>query len=389
MGAYLSTPVTDKEVFEGQGQSVNYGGGSMQGWRRTMEDAHIAEVGLSGHPGCAIFGVFDGHGGAEVAKFCQKYMTQEVQNLQQFGAGAVEDCLIQVFHRMDDMLRDHKYAEELEQLKTKDDADDEESRAEGDGDSAMSMDALEMIKRVFQIKRWQGEQPSGPDSSSPGAASGEDSMATDAAAAEAAAGGSSTAPARVIEPADSRVQAGCTAVVAVKFGNELFVANAGDSRGVLCRAGQAVALSEDHKPAHETERNRILNAGGFLSEIGGVCRVNGNLNLSRAIGDLKYKGNVELPAKDQIITAQPDVRRISLKPEDTFFVLACDGVWDVMSNQECVDFIAKKLAAGEKPADAACALLDACLAGDPKAARGVGCDNMTVIVVLLEHDASS
>lgn len=53
--------------------------------------------------------------------------------------------------------------------------------------------------------------------------------------------------------------------------------------------------------------------GGFLSEIGGVCRVNGNLNLSRAIGDLKYKGNVELPPKDQIITAQPDVRKITLQ----------------------------------------------------------------------------
>jgi len=56
-----------------------------------------------------------------------------------------------------------------------------------------------------------------------------------------------------------------------------------------------------------------VSAGGFLSEIGGVCRVNGNLNLSRAIGDLKYKGNTELPPKDQIITAQPDVIKISLQ----------------------------------------------------------------------------
>ncbi len=62
-------------------------------------------------------------------------------------------------------------------------------------------------------------------------------------------------------------------------------------------------------------------------------RVNGNLNLSRAIGDLKYKGNTELHPKDQIITAQPDIRHISLQPEDRFFVLACDGVWDVMTNQ--------------------------------------------------------
>jgi protein phosphatase 1G len=50
-------------------------------------------------------------------------------------------------------------------------------------------------------------------------------------------------------------------VVAVKYGNDLFVANAGDSRGVLCRGNEAVALSEDHKPAQESERNRILNAG--------------------------------------------------------------------------------------------------------------------------------
>lgn len=132
----------------------------------------------------------------------------------------------------------------------------------------------------------------------------------------------------------------------------------------------------------------VLTSGGFLSEIGGVCRVNGNLNLSRAIGDLKYKSNTELQPKDQIITAQPDVRKISLSPEDRFFLLACDGVWDVMSNQQAVDFISKQLEDGAKPADAACALLDACLAPDPKEARGVGCDNMTAIVVQLNHDTS-
>ena len=63
------------------------------------------------------------------------------------------------------------------------------------------------------------------------------------------------------------------------------------------------------------------------------CRVNGNLNLSRAIGDLKYKSNDQLTAAEQIISAQPDVTEIKLGPQDRFLVLACDGVWDVKTNQ--------------------------------------------------------
>lgn len=249
--------------------------------------------------------------------------------------------------------------------------------------------------QVFQLKRFMGDSNSQGEGQK---ADGESSS----------------------EPEETLVQAGCTAVVAVKLGNDLYVANAGDSRGVLNRGGKALALSEDHKPAHEIERSRIIAAGGFLSEIGGVCRVNGNLNLSRAIGDLKYKANTELPAKDQIISAQPDIRKVgpgpwahgvggwaglgaanmggsihggrvwacmqvrssyvayispgpagsptgrhphtttrcgcccrcsqvTIAPEDKFFLLACDGVWDVMSNQDAVDFVQARMDQGMTP----------------------------------------
>lgn len=334
----------------------------MQGWRRTMEDAHLAEVALPSDPNTAVFGVFDGHGGAEVAKFCQKYLPEEIQKLKEFGDGSVEEALVRVFHRMDEMLRDSKYADEIELLKVKESNDDEDG---GDGEGGGTVDALDLLKRVFQLKRFAGD--GGADGSGQSGAPKPDEGPTD--------------------PDEGLVQAGCTAVVAVKKNNELFVANAGDSRGVLCRSGKAVALSEDHKPASEVERTRIIAAGGFLSEIGGVCRVNGNLNLSRAIGDLKYKGNSDLPPKDQIITAEPDILKFTLVPEDRFFVLACDGIWDVMSNQECVDFVSQRLDQGMTPTAAACALLDACLANDPKETRGVGCDNMTALVVLLNNSS--
>ena len=55
-------------------------------------------------------------------------------------------------------------------------------------------------------------------------------------------------------------------------GDQLYIANAGDSRAVLCRGPDAVALSEDHKPASEAEKARIMAAGGFISDVGGVIR---------------------------------------------------------------------------------------------------------------------
>jgi len=75
---------------------------------------------------------------------------------------------------------------------------------------------------------------------------------------------------------------------------------------VICRAGGGVTqpLSFDHKPTQSTEMSRIRTAGGFVNAFG---RVNGNLNLSRSIGDLKYKQNPELSPAQQMITAEPDI----------------------------------------------------------------------------------
>ena len=80
---------------------------------------------------------------------------------------------------------------------------------------------------------------------------------------------------------------GCTAVVAVLRGRRLYVANAGDSRAVLCRAGRAVDMSFDHKPEDSPERRRIVKAGGRVTFEG---RVNGGLNLSRALGEHGWRG---------------------------------------------------------------------------------------------------
>ena len=104
---------------------------------------------------------------------------------------------------------------------------------------------------------------------------------------------------------DHAIHAGCAAIVAVVIDRTLTIANAGDSRAVLCRSdGRAEALSLDHKPHLDREIHRIVKAGGFVNQFG---RVNGNLNLSRSIGDLKYKQIPGLSPAEQMITAEPDI----------------------------------------------------------------------------------
>jgi protein phosphatase 2C family protein 2/3 len=109
----------------------------------------------------------------------------------------------------------------------------------------------------------------------------------------------------------------------------VYCANAGDSRSVLGSMGKATALSFDHKPTNPSERTRIQRAGGFVNAEG---RVNGNLNLSRAIGDLTYKKNRRIPAKEQQITSFPDVRQMPLNAKTDFIVMGCDGIWEFHTN---------------------------------------------------------
>merc|ERR1719203_773643 len=98
-------------------------------------------------------------------------------------------------------------------------------------------------------------------------------------------------------PTGAADSVGCTAVCVLLSETEVLCANAGDSRALLCRAGKAVELSHDHKPNDEPERKRIEAAGGRVEEIPVGTRmhyrINGNLNLSRAIGDLGFKQQPE------------------------------------------------------------------------------------------------
>ncbi|XP_011871353.1 PREDICTED: probable protein phosphatase 2C T23F11.1 [Vollenhovia emeryi] len=184
--------------------------------------------------------------------------------------------------------------------------------------------------------------------------------------------------------------AGTTVIAILIKDNILYSANAGDSRAVACINGRAVPLSRDHKPTLKDERKRIEAAGGFVE----YKRVNGNLALSRALGDFIFKRNDRKPPEEQIVTAFPEVQQFTIDKDWEFVVLACDGIWDVMTSEEVVQFVRPRLAHARNsndetsgltihPEEICEELLNCCLA--PDALMGTGCDNMTVILVCFLH----
>lgn len=140
---------------------------------------------------------------------------------------------------------------------------------------------------------------------------------------------------QVVEQCKSRTDvSGTTAVIAVLDGELLIIGNVGDSRAVMGDLkGSTIPLSFDHKPNQLKERRRIKEAGGYIT-FAGVWRVAGILATSRALGDFPLKE----PRK--LVTAEPDVLTFSLRDHKAHFViLATDGLWDVLSNEEAVAFV--------------------------------------------------
>ncbi|CAM6070187.1 unnamed protein product [Sphagnum tenellum] len=164
--------------------------------------------------------------------------------------------------------------------------------------------------------------------------------------------------------------AGSTASTAVLVGDHLLVANVGDSRAVICKGGKAVALSTDHKPNQTDERQRIENAGGVVMWAG-TWRVGGILAVSRAFGDRLLK---------QYVVADPEIQEDTIEKGVDFLVLASDGLWDVVSNDDAVEMVANILNAEEADAEEAANKLT------KEAYRRGSADNITCLIVRFNHN---
>ncbi|KAL3319426.1 hypothetical protein Ciccas_001899 [Cichlidogyrus casuarinus] len=402
MGAFLSTPRLRTDGDFNSNEYYSYASCSMQGWRKSQEDAEVCHPNLNEKNHAAFFAVFDGHGGSSVARYCAKHFPEHLEELSAFSSDKPElhEALKKLFLHIDEVLSKEEGRKELVELTDNELTDSEinetaleEREKEIDelckessepleqvvekfgGEKALSEESRKLLekrrkssaagecskddsekdksnghseKKEKNSKEEQdGAEEDEENDSDYDPSKDEDEDADEELDANTLSAFGKELAARFVEENIPGQTSGCTACSALFVPDlttknvRLFVANVGDSRAVLCRDGKAVDLSCDHKPESPEELARIKKAGGAVGVDG---RVNGGLNLSRAIGDHTYKQREDLSLSQQMITADPDVTDTVLDPkQDQFLVIACDGVWNVMTSQEVVDFVLARL----------------------------------------------
>ena len=152
-------------------------------------------------------------------------------------------------------------------------------------------------------------------------------------------------------------KSGTTATCAMISPQHIFFANCGDSRGILSRDNKVVFATLDHKPINPEEKERIQNAGGSVM----VQRVNGSLAVSRALGDFEYKNVQGKGPCEQLVSPEPEIFAETRSDQDEFIVLACDGVWDVMTNDEVADFVRSRMRLTDNLESICNQVVDTCL----------------------------
>jgi len=230
------------------------------------------------------FAIFDGHAGTFAADWCGKKVHLLLEDIIRKNPNSpIPELLDQTFTQVD---------QQLEKLPLK-----------NSGTTA-----------VVAVLRWEDRIPNSQS------ATGSTAIAPATAQAATQEGATENAQAAQ-EQIESRLRETASRQ------RVLYTANVGDARIVLCRNGKALRLSYDHKGGDENEGKRIAGAGGLILN----NRVNGVLAVTRALGDAYMK---------DLVTGHPYTTETVIQPDiDEFLILACDGLWDVCSDQEACDLV--------------------------------------------------
>jgi len=327
MGVTLSSPVEVIRVQRAGSESFKAAVAEMQGWRSSHEDAHEIACG----PASGNFWVLDGHGGQFAATYGAPALVKEFSPTLSDDGGLPDDGVVEKgFASVDQLLR------------TEIGLDQEKES----GSTVIGSLVAKQADGSYNVKLLNCGDSRG----------------------------------LVVRPPDETEDA--AASVEVRYPQHL--AHLTSEPSAIAKGNAPKAVQEwpliadtiDHKPSHPTEQARIMSAGGTVSQED-PPRVDGNLAVSRGLGDFEYKSNKRLEISTQKVTCVPDVYSMSGLKHGTIIILGCDGVWDVMSSVEVGTFVRDRIREDPK-AD----IGDLCQTVITDCLRRNSRDNITVMIVI-------
>jgi serine/threonine protein phosphatase PrpC len=356
MGAFLDKPKTDKTNESGKGNDLKYGLAAMQGWRIEMEDAHSSFIGLP-MPGLeqwSFFAVFDGHAGGTVSKYLSKELINSILNSDP-----------DLFSELASL-----YSSNQNNNETTNNTNITTSTSGEDSNSNNNTNSNSNTNNQDSRSNQSGENTNTAENNNNSSSSNvNNSVSNNVNNSNSNVNNSnhknpflfsqySEAHEKRLFKAirqgfldlDDKIRqlpefnrgedkSGSTAVACLVSPSHVYLINCGDSRAIFVSDNQVVLGTYDHKPVNPNERERIENAGGSVM----IQRVNGSLAVSRALGDYEYKNVEGRGPCEQLVSPEPEIYVCQRDERDEFLVLACDGIWDVNSNENIMDFARSRL----------------------------------------------
>jgi len=315
MGQFLEKPKVEKHNDRGKNDDIRYGLGSMQGWRVDMEDAHATVLKLDDHR-WSQWSYFGIFDGHAGFRTAVK---------------AADKLHLRIVSCLDTLAQETINDKTTSNITS----------------SQLDFHKFEMAIKDAYFKfdnEWREEN-------------------------------------RNTNPDD---KSGSTAISCLIDPERVYFLNVGDSRAILVSTeGRILLATKDHKPSDQTERQRIQEAGGTVL----IQRVNGSLAVSRALGDFEYKNNQNRRPDQQLVSPEPEItnhtRNLSTSSNKqdeqiAFIVLACDGIWDVITNEELATYILGRMHVTDDLSEICNSVLDMCLYKGSK-------DNMSICIIAFKN----
>lgn len=296
-----------KQTGEGEANTcsigrLSFGHSSCKGHRPTMEDEICAKLEMPGLPGSGFFGVFDGHGGPQVARYAaQAIPTRLFSKLRPSGKGPARSTRAPEGARLPDTLPGLNSHSKLPGLFNHDEQPKSGGMAVASWPPRPTDSANKNIHKLLRESFLEADN-------------------------------------QMLNATTSK-HCGTTACCVMVTSDYFVFANLGDSRAILASNDEVVFSTKDHKPGDQRERKRIYDAGGFVLR-GRIC---GSLAVARALGDHSFK-SATIPQPAQMVSPEPDTCYVDRNHQlDEFLVIACDGVFDVMSNEAVADVVRESM----------------------------------------------